>query len=135
MSPLLSHKNQTEGSYFQILCAVQEGSHPLFFEWSKNGHSIKANPDFNYKIDNFEKYSTLIIAKIDRKDAGNYSCVVHNSIGSDSQSVLLSIKGRKLLFLWYLKFKFYSFKISSSELGIRTKRCYSECWQRLKTRM
>jgi hypothetical protein len=40
---------------------------------------------------------------------------------------LLSIKGRKLLFRWYLKFKFCSFKISSSELGIRTKRCYSEC--------
>ncbi len=80
----------------QIFCSTQEGSLPLFFEWSKNGMSIKSNPDVNYKIDNFEKYSTLIIPKIDRKDAGNYSCVVHNSIGSDSQSVLLSIKGRNL---------------------------------------
>ncbi len=108
MTPLLSQRNQTEGSYFQILCAVQEGSLPLFFEWSKNGHSIKANPDVNYKIDNFEKYSTLIIAKIDRKDAGNYSCVVHNSIGSDSQSVLLSIKGINFLITgkYYLKFRF-----------------------------
>jgi hypothetical protein len=130
---LLSHKNQTEGSYFQILCAVQEGSHPLFFEWFKNGHSIKANPDVNYKIDNFEKYSTLIIAKIDRKDAGNYSCVVHNSIGSDSQSVLLSIKCRKLLFSMIFEIQIYSFKISSSELGIRTKRYYSECQQRVET--
>ncbi len=93
LAPYVNQRNQTEGSYLQLFCTVQEGSLPLFFDWSKNGHSIKAN-DVSYKIDNFDRYSTLTIAKIDRKDAGNYTCVVHNSIGSDSQSILLSIKGR-----------------------------------------
>jgi hypothetical protein len=94
LTPLLSQRNQTEGSYFQLFCTVQEGSLPLFFEWFKDGKSIKSNPEVNYKIDNFDRFSTLTIAKIDRNDSGNYTCVVHNSIGSDSQSVLLSIKGR-----------------------------------------
>jgi hypothetical protein len=93
-TPLLSQRNQSEGSLFQIFCSTQEGSLPLFFEWSKNGKSIKPNPEVNYKIDNFDRFSTLTIAKIDRNDSGNYTCVVHNSIGSDSQSVLLSVKGR-----------------------------------------
>jgi hypothetical protein len=93
LGPSLTHRNQTEGSYFQLLCTVQEGSLPLFFEWSKNGHSVKANPDVNYKIDNFDRSSTFTIAKIDRKDAANYTCVVRNAFGSDSQSVLLTVKG------------------------------------------
>jgi hypothetical protein len=93
LRPQLTQINQTEGSYFQLLCTVQEGSLPLFFQWLKNGHSIKANPDVNYKIENFDRYSTFTISEIDRNDSGNYTCIVHNSIGSDSQSTLLSIKG------------------------------------------
>jgi hypothetical protein len=93
LRPQLTQINQTEGSYFQLLCTVQEGSLPLFFQWLKNGHSIKANPDVSYKIENFDRYSTFTISEIDRNDSGNYTCIVHNSIGSDSQSTLLSIKG------------------------------------------
>ncbi len=96
LGPYLSHKNQTEGSYFQLFCTVQEGSLPLFFEWSNNGHSIKANPDVNYKIDNFERSSTLTIPKINRKDTGNYTCIVRNAYGTDSQNVLLTVKGMKV---------------------------------------
>jgi len=94
----VNHKNQTEGSHFQIFCTVEEGSLPLFFEWSRNGQLIKSSPDVNYKIDNSDRFSTFTIAKIDRKDAANYTCVVRNAFGTDSQSVLLSIKGRDLYF-------------------------------------
>jgi hypothetical protein len=97
LGPYVSHKNQTEGSYFQLFCTVQEGSLPFFFEWSKNGQSLKANPDVNYKIDNFDRFSTLTIAKIDRKDTGNYTCIVRNVFGTDSQNVLLTVKGMKFL--------------------------------------
>ena len=92
----MTHKNQTEGSYFQIFCTIQEGSLPLFFDWSKNGQTIKATPDVNYKIDKFDRSSTLTIAKIDRRDSGNYSCVVRNAFGSDFQNVLLTVKGMSL---------------------------------------
>ncbi len=89
----MSHKNLTEGSYFQLLCTVEEGSLPLFFEWSKNGQSLKANPDVNYKIDNIDRASTFIISKINRKDTGNYTCSVRNAFGTDSQNVYLTVKG------------------------------------------
>jgi hypothetical protein len=89
----LNQINQTEGSLFQLLCSAQEGSVPLFFQWSKDGQTIKPNPDLNYKIDNFDRYSTFTISKIDRKDAGNYSCFVRNAFGTDSQYSLLTVKG------------------------------------------
>jgi hypothetical protein len=127
LGPSLSHKNQTEGSYFQHFCTVQEGSLPSFFEWSKNGHSLKANPDVNYKIDNFDRFSTLTIAKIDRKDSGNYTCIVRNAFGTDSQNVLLTVKGMKS-FIKLLKNTKQVF--SSSDLDKRTKRYSSKSWRR-----
>jgi hypothetical protein len=93
LGPYLSHKNQSEGTHFQLLCTVEEGSLPLFFEWSKNGQSLKAKQDVNYEIDNSKKFSTFSISKIDRRDAGNYTCVVRNAFGTDSQNVLLTVKG------------------------------------------
>jgi len=103
---LVGQRNQTEGSYFQLFCTIQEGSLPLFFEWSKNGKSLKASPDVNYKIESSDRFSTFTIAKIDRNDSGNYTCIVRNAFGSDSQSVLLSIKGRNFCFKLYQNFKF-----------------------------
>ena len=37
--------------------------------------------------------STFTIEKIDKKDQGNYTCAVKNQFGSDSQNVILNIKG------------------------------------------
>ena len=88
-----NHRTQSARTNFQILCSVLEGSQPLFFEWSKNGQSIKSRPDVKYRIDNLDMSSTLSIKSIDRVDAGNYSCLVKNSMGSDSQTVFLIIKG------------------------------------------
>jgi len=65
----------------------------LFFQWLKDGQVIKPNPDLNYKIDNFDRFSTFNIEKIDRKDAANYTCVVRNAFGSDSQYSLLTVEG------------------------------------------
>ncbi|CAG2103309.1 unnamed protein product [Medioppia subpectinata] len=84
------------GSHFQVFCTVEIGSLPVFFEWSRNGRTLKPSPGVDYKIDNFDKFSTFSISKIERRDAGNYSCFVSNAFGSDTQNVLLTIKGPKL---------------------------------------
>ena len=86
-----TQKSKQIGSYFQVFCAVQEGSPPLFFSWSKNGVIIKSSPNVNYKIDNSRNVlDLLIIERLERTDAANYTCTVSNSIGSDTQTVVLN---------------------------------------------
>ena len=92
--PLVNNRNQAEGSNFQIFCSVEEGSEPFFFEWSRNGQSIRPSPDVKYRIDNLKLSSSLTIEKIARSDAGNYSCLVKNGIGSNSQFTYLNVKGK-----------------------------------------
>ena len=89
----LTTKSQSENSYFQVLCTVEQGSDPLFFKWSKNGQQIQTSSETIYKIEYFKRHSTLTIDKINRKDSANYGCVVSNKYGSDSQNILLNVKG------------------------------------------
>ena len=93
LTPLHSPRTQSEGSSFGVFCVLDEGSLPVFFEWTKNGQTIKPGPDVNYKVENSKKLSSLTIDEIMRSDSGNYSCVVRNAIGSDIQSLLLNVKG------------------------------------------
>ena len=78
-----------------MFCSAQKGSEPLSFEWSKNEEVIKPSPDVNYNIQNFERFSTLTIKNLDRKDSANYGCVVSNQFGSDAQNILLTVEGMK----------------------------------------
>jgi hypothetical protein len=92
----ISHINQTEGTRVQIVCAIERGSSPLFFQWYKNDQILVSNPESNFKIDSSAEYSNFIIAKVRRIDSGNYSCLVRNTFGSDSQSVRLNVRGIKI---------------------------------------
>ena len=86
-------KNQSESTSFQIVCGVEEGSDPLFFEWLINEMKLKPSPDVNYKIENNKRFSILSIEKLSQKDSANYGCVVSNQFGSDSQTISLTVKG------------------------------------------
>ena len=94
--PLLSPRIQKESSYFQVVCSVEEGDQPFFFEWSKNGQTIRSGPQGDYQIESSRRSSTLNIGKVARYNAGNYSCLVKNNDGSDSQNVVLNVKGRNI---------------------------------------
>lgn len=88
-NPKRSQKIETK---FSILCSPQEGSKPLQFEWRKNGYVLK-DTDLNHKIDNSEDESLFTIFKLVPNDSANYSCLVRNQFGSDSQSTVLIVKG------------------------------------------
>jgi hypothetical protein len=90
----LSQQNTvSEGFSFRLLCSIQTGSKPLFFQWSKNGQILSNSPQTNYKIENSEDQSIFKILNVIRTDSGNYSCTVRNAFGSDSQSAMLLVKG------------------------------------------
>ena len=87
------NKNQTIGSIFGVFCTLEEGSLPVFFEWFKDSKPLKSNPNVNYKIEITTTSSIFSISSVASTDQGNYTCAVKNPFGSDSQTVILNIKG------------------------------------------
>ncbi len=85
--------NQTEGAKFRVLCSIEKGSTPLFFQWAKNDEIISSRPETTYKIETSDELSIISIASVQRKDSGNYSCFVRNAFGTDFQSVVLNVRG------------------------------------------
>ena len=94
LTPILNSRTQDENSMFSMVCSVQKGSQPMFFEWHRNGQSLKSVPDVNYKIDFSDMFTMLTIKSISASDAANYTCIVKNGLGSDMQSVILTVKGK-----------------------------------------
>ncbi len=90
---LVSVINQTEGTKFRQFCSIQKGSGPLFFQWTKNEQILSSKPEVNYKIETSDEHSIIIISNVRRSDAGNYSCIVRNAFGTDSQTVSLNVRG------------------------------------------
>ena len=95
-NPKRSQKVETK---FSLHCSPQEGSKPFQFEWRKNGLVLK-DTDPGFKIDSNGDESLFTIFKLDPKDSANYSCMVRNKFGQDSQSTALIVKGLpNLIFL------------------------------------
>ena len=94
LSPFVSQRSITENSYFQQTCAAEEGELPLKFEWLVNGQAAHTGARLlGPRIEHSNRSSTLVISGIDRRDAGIYKCMASNRFGSDTQSVLLSVRG------------------------------------------
>ncbi len=93
-----NHINQTEGTRVQFFCAIEKGSFPLNFQWFKNNQILVSNQELNFQIETSSDHSRLIIPKAHRSDSGNYSCLVRNTFGSDSQSVRLNVRGIEIFF-------------------------------------
>jgi len=91
ISNFANNEPLNEGSHFSALCSVYKGSLPLFFQWTKDNQVIT---DDHFKIaSHSERSSILSIEKVRSSDSGNYSCSVSNAFGSDSQTIILIIKG------------------------------------------
>lgn len=85
-------KSQNVGTKLKLSCTVQQGSKPLQFEWFKNDRLLLIE-DLHFQIKHEVDDSELIIPELNSRDSGNYSCIVRNSIASDSQSTLILVKG------------------------------------------
>ncbi|XP_040074519.1 Down syndrome cell adhesion molecule-like protein Dscam2 [Ixodes scapularis] len=70
----------------KIFCSVQKGSRPLTFSWMKDGRVIRNG------VTSLEDYSTLTMDPVTAQSAGNYTCVVSNSAGTDRYTSTLEVK-------------------------------------------
>ena len=101
LGPVVTTQQRNVNTSMHISCSVQDGTPPFFFEWSKNGKGIRTGSGVKWEIENNKKLSTLTIDRIDKEDAGNYSCMVKNVYGSDSIHVNLTVKGMPVLIYNY----------------------------------
>ncbi|KAJ6222590.1 hypothetical protein RDWZM_001135, partial [Blomia tropicalis] len=78
------------GTLFILNCNVYEGSQPLQFQWYKNEQPIQQPGNVNIETKQF--FSHLSLSNIGVNDSGNYSCVVSNPFGIDTQWSMLQVK-------------------------------------------
>ena len=79
------------GTFFILNCNIYEGSQPLQFQWYKNEQPIQQPGNVNIETKQF--FSHLSLSNIGVNDSGNYSCVVSNPFGIDTQWSMLQVKG------------------------------------------
>ncbi|XP_023220980.1 titin-like [Centruroides sculpturatus] len=91
IKPFYFTKDIKEGEREQAICAVKSGDSPLSFTWMKDNSDISNFPDIKVEILN-KFYSVLIIPSVHSTNIGNYTCIVTNSVGSDSFTATLMMK-------------------------------------------
>ena len=82
-----------EGSFGQLSCVVSEGDEPLSLSWSFHGHNLTSGRGIT--ISNIaSRISMLVIASVDHKHMGTYTCQASNNAGSSSHSATLKVNGK-----------------------------------------
>ena len=81
------------GTKFRVMCSIEKGSTPLMFQWFKNNEKLDTDSKSDYNIETSDDFSVFSIKSVSKIDSANYSCNVRNAFGTDSQTVLLSVRG------------------------------------------
>ncbi|XP_049528336.1 Down syndrome cell adhesion molecule homolog [Dermacentor silvarum] len=79
IQPMVFPKNLKEGAKFRAFCSVT-GSPPFTFKWMKNNQKLPE--DDTVSTENAQDYSILVIGKLRKSHAGNYTCIVLNRGGA-----------------------------------------------------
>jgi len=93
--PSSSVVNLFGGDYI-ILSCTSRGSPPDTFTWMKDGSPITSSPTLNavnHDSTNAVFRSDYTIKSVTKSDSGKYTCTVTNPIGSDSQTIKISVDG------------------------------------------
>lgn len=96
-----------EGGSTKLFCTVSSGDLPIRFTWTKNGHLMNTNGT-NLKIQQLDDLTSMFsLNRVLLEDAGNYSCITQNEVGSASHTASLKVMGK--IFLEFFVNSFFSF--------------------------
>ncbi|XP_077487043.1 cell adhesion molecule Dscam1-like isoform X3 [Amblyomma americanum] len=89
IQPMVFPKNLKEGAKFRALCSVTGGP-PFTFKWRKNNQNLPEEDDA-VLTENAQDYSSLVIKKLRKSHAGNYTCVAMNRGGTTRHTAELIV--------------------------------------------
>ncbi|KAL3196675.1 hypothetical protein MRX96_045140, partial [Rhipicephalus microplus] len=78
IQPMVFPTNLKEGAKFRAFCSAT-GSPPFTFKWLKNNQKLPE--DDTVSTENAKDYNILVIGKLRKSHAGNYTCIVLNRVG------------------------------------------------------
>ncbi|XP_022236233.1 Down syndrome cell adhesion molecule-like protein 1 homolog isoform X10 [Limulus polyphemus] len=90
IQPIVFPDEVLEGERLKIGCILTKGGPPLTFSWTKEGKELRNSSLIT--IGSELEYSFLIMAKVSREHAGNYTCSVRNDHGVDRYTAELIVK-------------------------------------------
>lgn len=74
-----------------VTCSLKTGKPPFHFHWLKDGKQF--NDGGGTSTQTLKLMSILSIDPVTYSSAGNYTCIVKNSDGTDSYSSVLTVTG------------------------------------------
>jgi len=92
------------GSPITLSC-TSRGSPPDTFTWMKDGIPITQSTSITtvtYNSTSALFRSEYMIDNVATSDSGTYTCTVTNPIGSDSETIAVTVVGMKFVYLWYV---------------------------------
>lgn len=91
VAPFMFPPALKEGERGSATCTIKSGDRPLQFKWKKDGHDIVESS--NIETQSVKDSSILFIESVSAKTAGNYTCIVTNTFGSDKFTAVLTVTG------------------------------------------
>ena len=84
---------QIDTSHVTFTCSVNQGDPSPTIEWSFNGQGLPLLNNSKHFVTGSRVNSSLTVFNITLFDAGEYSCVVDNILGSSNSSATLQVEG------------------------------------------
>lgn len=82
------------GESASAMCTLVAESSDVRFRWLKDSVDVSGTAT-NLNIKNDKTVSMLTIESVTLQDAGNYTCIVDNTYGSDASTAMLVVEGKR----------------------------------------